>query len=372
MLGELPFITGLYERGRRELTADDNLSVDGVKEMVLQARDRLKATLPRVAAAGHAAAALDLLPLRPQPVADRPPADARPVLAGRRRQADGRRRLRPGPGRDGARIPVHRSDGRRGVVRRPEPVAADGRSAGPTSPAGGRRRWSAGCRARRCRWRSCELRPRPPERDRRSWRQRWNPFGMCSWPPEDDRIESFQRHVRDQAKAVLGADLARSEKFTTSVMDGLDIRETLRNWHTGDLYVKVMPAEPRVDRGRRLPVRRPGRPAALHQPRDLVRRARRGIDAGLLRHRPDEEPGRPGHRPGRVRRGVLPVPAPADPRHLDRPPPRLRRHAGRAPAGRRLPAQPRAARRGREPAAPRRPRGDGWRAGSAARSSTCP
>ena len=41
------------------------------------------------------------------------------------------------------------------------------------------------------------------------WKQRWNPFGMCSWPPEDDRIESFHRHVRDQAKAIIGADLAR-------------------------------------------------------------------------------------------------------------------------------------------------------------------
>ena len=49
MLGELPFVTGLYERGRRELTPDDNLSVDGVKEMVLQARDRLEAKLPKVA-----------------------------------------------------------------------------------------------------------------------------------------------------------------------------------------------------------------------------------------------------------------------------------------------------------------------------------
>ena len=29
--------------------------------------------------------------------------------------------------------------------------------------------------------------------------------------------------MRDQAKAVLGADLARTEKFTTSVMDGIDI-----------------------------------------------------------------------------------------------------------------------------------------------------
>src|SRR5262245_40142416 len=41
-LGELPFLTALYERGRVTLDADDNLSVDGVKEMVLAARDRLR------------------------------------------------------------------------------------------------------------------------------------------------------------------------------------------------------------------------------------------------------------------------------------------------------------------------------------------
>src|SRR4029077_3030698 len=65
-------------------------------------------------------------------------------------------------------------------------------------------------------WRTCELRPRPPREDQTRWRQRWDPFGMCSYPPEDDRIESFHRHVRDQARAVMGADLARTEKFTTS------------------------------------------------------------------------------------------------------------------------------------------------------------
>jgi hypothetical protein len=90
-------------------------------------------------------------------------------------------------------------------------------------------------------WRTCELRPRPKQPEQKRWRQRWNPYGICSWPPEDDKIESFHRHVRDQAKAILGADLARVEKFTTSVRDGIDIRETLRNWHTGDLYVKVIP-----------------------------------------------------------------------------------------------------------------------------------
>ena len=67
-LGELPYITGLYERGRRELTADDNLSVDGVKEMVLaRAGNGLRARLPRVGEANHAATPLGLLPIRPQP-----------------------------------------------------------------------------------------------------------------------------------------------------------------------------------------------------------------------------------------------------------------------------------------------------------------
>jgi hypothetical protein len=69
----------------------------------------------------------------------------------------------------------------------------------------------------------------------------WNPFSQCSWPPEDVAIERFRTHVKDHALSLLGQDLARTEKFTTSMLDGLDIRETLRNWHTGDLYVKVLP-----------------------------------------------------------------------------------------------------------------------------------
>jgi hypothetical protein len=40
---------------------------------------------------------------------------------------------------------------------------------------------------------------------------------------------------------MLGSDLARSEKFTSSIKDGLDMRETLRNWHSGDLYVQEIP-----------------------------------------------------------------------------------------------------------------------------------
>src|SRR5439155_933894 len=38
LLGELPFITGLYERARADLEDDENLSIDGVKELLITAR----------------------------------------------------------------------------------------------------------------------------------------------------------------------------------------------------------------------------------------------------------------------------------------------------------------------------------------------
>jgi len=233
VLGELPYLTGLYERGRRELTPDDNLSVDGVKEMVLHARDRLRAELPNAArrvtpqllsAYFRYVRNLSLVERRLTPdlytliVAAKQTAGddfALAVAAAAREYPYGEVE----PGGPLARFGVDRAD-------LPD--------------------WGAGRAVSRLpgqslTWRSCELRPRPPEKDRSRWKQRWDPYGMCSWPPEDDRIESFHRHVRDQARAILGADLARTEKFTASVMDGIDVRETLRNWHTGDLYVKVVP-----------------------------------------------------------------------------------------------------------------------------------
>ncbi|MDX1945742.1 MAG: hypothetical protein SFU86_10130, partial [Pirellulaceae bacterium] len=45
LLGELPFITGLYERARAELEDDENLSLDGVKELLITAREAYKADL---------------------------------------------------------------------------------------------------------------------------------------------------------------------------------------------------------------------------------------------------------------------------------------------------------------------------------------
>ncbi len=90
-------------------------------------------------------------------------------------------------------------------------------------------------------WRSLDLKPDPEKFKQEQWKYTWNPYGQCSWPPEDEKIESMNTHVREQSKLLLSNDLARTEKFTSSVKDGIDIRDTLRNWHTGDIYVKEIP-----------------------------------------------------------------------------------------------------------------------------------
>jgi hypothetical protein len=240
VLGELPYLTGLYERGRRELTPDDNLSVDGVKELVLDARERLRARHPKVAQRiTPQVLATYFRYVRNLTLMDRrlTPDLYTLIVAAQQTAGDDFALALAETARD---YPYARPDGdgpsefeepgvlRMGINRAEVPI------------------WGTGPMVSRLpgqamSWRTCVLRPRPRREEQARWRQRWNPLGMCSWPPEDDRIESFHRHVRDQARAILGADLARTEKFTTSVRDGIDIRETLRNWHTGDLYVKVLP-----------------------------------------------------------------------------------------------------------------------------------
>ena len=73
------------------------------------------------------------------------------------------------------------------------------------------------------------------------YRYRWNPRGMCSHVPEDEYVESFNTHVRSKAMRLLSEDLVKAEQFTSSVKDGIDFRETLRNWHTGRVYVREVP-----------------------------------------------------------------------------------------------------------------------------------
>jgi len=74
----------------------------------------------------------------------------------------------------------------------------------------------------------------PGEFERRT-RNRWS---ICSYPPEDLVIENYGDFLRKKGKSILSEERARTEPFTASLLDGIDLRETIRNWHEGKLYVR--------------------------------------------------------------------------------------------------------------------------------------
>jgi hypothetical protein len=230
--GELPYITGLYERAKQELDDDENLSLDGVKELLVETRERYKADLKHQAReiTPHLLATYFRYVRNLCLVERRMTPDLYTLVIAAKQVAGDQFALhlaelaRDYPytpflpfekiafGIDQARLP-------NGDV-----VSIKSRLPGPPVY-----------------WRHCQLNRKASRLEKHKWQMRWNPYSQCSWPPEDVAIENFRTHVKDRALAMLGNDLARSEKFTTSLFDGLDIRETLRNWHTGDLYVKLIP-----------------------------------------------------------------------------------------------------------------------------------
>ncbi|MGL1903278.1 MAG: hypothetical protein OCC49_14150 [Fibrobacterales bacterium] len=90
-------------------------------------------------------------------------------------------------------------------------------------------------------WKTLKLKQDPAQEQKKEYRYTWNPYSMCSHLPEDTRIENFNSHIRRSALKQLSALNIKSEEFLTSVKDGIDIRETLRNWHTKKIYVKEIP-----------------------------------------------------------------------------------------------------------------------------------
>ena len=238
LFGELPYITNLYERARAELEDDGNLQIDGVKELLLASRDAYRLDLGKrarritpllLSKCLHYIRNLSLIQRRMTPdmvtivtavqqilgdqfalhvaeVASHYPfEESAPASNLETRQA-------VTLGIDQARLP----DG--------EIVSMVSRLPGPPTH-----------------WRTIELKRRPTTLEKARWQYDWNPFAQCSYPPEDERIEALRHRVCERAEAILGQDLARTEKFTTSVKDGIDIRDTLRHWYEKDIYVKVLP-----------------------------------------------------------------------------------------------------------------------------------
>jgi hypothetical protein len=82
------------------------------------------------------------------------------------------------------------------------------------------------------------LKPRKKEKFPGEWASQLNGTGICSYPPEDLVIEDCGRYLKKKGKSVLSEERVRVEPFTTSILDGIDMRETIRNWHEGRIYVR--------------------------------------------------------------------------------------------------------------------------------------
>jgi hypothetical protein len=232
LLGELPFITGLYEQSRFNLDSDENLSIDGIKELLLSARERYRSELKNRGRkiTPHLLATylkyvrnLCLIERRMTPDLYTLIIAAK-QLAGDLFAISLAETAREYPFDGALPYDEFKMSIQKGQLPDGRIVELKNRLPGPPVT-----------------WRACQLNRKPPQIDQQHWALRWNPFHQCSWPPEDVAIERFRSHVKDRALSLMGNDLARVEKFTTSLKDGLDIRETLRNWHTGDLYVKETP-----------------------------------------------------------------------------------------------------------------------------------
>lgn len=78
-----------------------------------------------------------------------------------------------------------------------------------------------------------------PNDDPSDWSGAFESGRICSYPPEDIVIEDYGRYLQKKAVKVQSEAHSRTEPFTTSLLDGIDMRTTLRNWADGQkLYVR--------------------------------------------------------------------------------------------------------------------------------------
>jgi len=85
--------------------------------------------------------------------------------------------------------------------------------------------------------------PVPVKKKRREkipgeWKKNFRGFYVCSYPPEDVVIEGYGQYLQKKAIEIKSEENSRIVPFTTSMLDGLDIRQTIREWQKDKIYVK--------------------------------------------------------------------------------------------------------------------------------------
>ena len=84
------------------------------------------------------------------------------------------------------------------------------------------------------------LRRRREERYPGEWLRSLDDGSICSYPPEDAIVEAFGGYLRKKGRAMLSEESARTVPFSTSVRDGIDVRETIRHWAERRIYVREL------------------------------------------------------------------------------------------------------------------------------------
>ncbi len=82
------------------------------------------------------------------------------------------------------------------------------------------------------------VRRHPTPDDPTDWLKAFDGQGICSYPPEDIVIEDYGRFLQSKAVSILASETSRSEPFATSMLDGIDLRETLLHLHEGRVWVR--------------------------------------------------------------------------------------------------------------------------------------
>ncbi|MBW2096425.1 MAG: hypothetical protein JRI80_16235 [Deltaproteobacteria bacterium] len=83
------------------------------------------------------------------------------------------------------------------------------------------------------------VRKKRRERKPGEWKREFNVRSICSYPPEDVVIEGYGRYLQKKALQIKTAENTHIEPFTCSMADGIDIRETIRDWARQKIYVKI-------------------------------------------------------------------------------------------------------------------------------------
>jgi len=70
------------------------------------------------------------------------------------------------------------------------------------------------------------------------WKRDFQGIYICSYPPEDVIVEGYGQYLQKKALEIRLEENSRIVPFISSMEDGLDIRQTIREWPNGPIYVK--------------------------------------------------------------------------------------------------------------------------------------